>query len=62
LREIRDTKSDRLDRDLTTETGCHEDGYDDTRQDNGSGKTTRKAERDDQALTIRLDAYNSFIF
>ena len=47
MREIRDTKSDRLDRDLTTETGCHEDGYDDTRQDNGSGKITRKVERDD---------------
>jgi hypothetical protein len=50
LREIRDTKSDRPETDLTAKTGCHEDGYDDTRQDNGSGgKITRKAHRDDQA-------------
>jgi hypothetical protein len=42
-------KSDRLDR-LDNKTGCHKDGYNNIRQDNGSGKTTRKAARDDSGL------------
>jgi hypothetical protein len=46
---------------VSTETGYHEDGYDDTRQDNDSGKITRKAERDDQALITRLNAYTTHI-
>src|SRR6266516_486538 len=49
---------------LTTETGCQ--------QDNSSGKTTRKAKKDDQASTTRSSrtnthdktrrVYNSFTF
>jgi hypothetical protein len=47
LREIRDTKIDRPERDLTAKTGCHEDGYN-IKQGNGSGKTTRMAKKDNK--------------